>query len=343
MNIQRLHTVLTRFPDLSILVIGDFFLDKYLIIDPALMETSLETGLDVYQVVEQRCSPGAAGTVTNNLRGLGVGSIHALGVIGDDGEGYDLKQGLAATGVETACLIETPDRFTPTYTKPMIRDASGLEREINRIDTKNRHAMPSTIEDRIIGHLHDMISQVDGIIVADQVQERNFGVITDRVRDTIASLAEEHPDTIILVDSRVHIGHFRNCILKPNRHEAAQAIRPDHEGPVDHTLAVACGQALFDRTRRPVYITMSEEGLLLTTADGAEQIPGIPVTSEIDPVGAGDSTSAGITAGFCAGLTYQEAGLIGNLVASVTVQQLGTTGTASPEQVLDSFRDVFGR
>jgi sugar/nucleoside kinase (ribokinase family) len=35
-----------------------------------------------------------------------------------------------------------------------------------------------------------------------------------------------------------------------------------------------------------------------------------------------------------AGADAVEAATIGNLVASVTVQQLGTTGTATPEQVL---------
>ena len=39
------------FPGLTVLVVGDFFLDKYLIIEHALAETSLETGLEAHQVV----------------------------------------------------------------------------------------------------------------------------------------------------------------------------------------------------------------------------------------------------------------------------------------------------
>jgi len=86
MDTQRLASLLAHFPALTLLVIGDYFLDRYLEIDPALAETSLETGLEAHQVVRVRCSPGAAGTVTSNLRSLGVNVI-ALGVIGDDGEG----------------------------------------------------------------------------------------------------------------------------------------------------------------------------------------------------------------------------------------------------------------
>src|SRR5512137_532700 len=88
---------LDRLPGLAIAVVGDFFLDKYLVIDRSLSEISLETGLESYQVVAKRCSPGAAGTVTSNLRALGVGSVYAVGLTGDDGEGYELRQGLART------------------------------------------------------------------------------------------------------------------------------------------------------------------------------------------------------------------------------------------------------
>jgi bifunctional ADP-heptose synthase (sugar kinase/adenylyltransferase) len=72
MDERRLRSLLDRFPDTHVLVVGDYFLDRYLILDRALSEVSLETGLEAYQVVDVRCSPGAAGTVTSNLRALDV-------------------------------------------------------------------------------------------------------------------------------------------------------------------------------------------------------------------------------------------------------------------------------
>jgi sugar/nucleoside kinase (ribokinase family) len=64
-------------------------------------------------------------------------------------------------------------------------------------------------------------------------------------------------------------------------------------------------------------------------------IPGVKVTGPIDPTGAGDSATAGAVLTLASVGTPAEAALVGNLVASITVQQLGTTGTASPQQVLD--------
>ena len=68
MDSARLQDLLNHFPGITVLIVGDFFLDKYLDIDPRLSEPSLETGLEAYQVTSVRRYPGAAGTVANNLR-----------------------------------------------------------------------------------------------------------------------------------------------------------------------------------------------------------------------------------------------------------------------------------
>src|ERR1044072_5561181 len=91
--------ILDRIRGLTVGVIGDLFLDRYLDIDAALTEPSIETGLDAYQVTRVRSQPGAAGTVINNLVALGVKRVCPVSVIGDDGEGYELRQALARLGV----------------------------------------------------------------------------------------------------------------------------------------------------------------------------------------------------------------------------------------------------
>ena len=105
MTPARLQEIVERFPRLRIAVIGDFFLDKYLDIDPSLAEVSLETGKSVHQVVGIRHSPGAAGTVVCNLAALGTGTLHAIGFTGDDGESFELRKDLAALH----CGTRAPD------------------------------------------------------------------------------------------------------------------------------------------------------------------------------------------------------------------------------------------
>jgi bifunctional ADP-heptose synthase (sugar kinase/adenylyltransferase) len=211
------------------------------------------------------------------------------------------------------------------------------------MDIKNRTPLPDTIQTHIIERLQALAPTVDGIIVADQVPEANCGVITDRVRDTLATLGKQ--GMTIAVDSRERIGRFRHVILKPNAHEALDALATSGTFPggpienIDKTLVRQAGHLLYERTQRPVFITIGAEGVLVFTAAGARHVPGIKVTGPIDIVGAGDSVMAGIVSALCAGAQPTEAALVGNLVASITVQQIGTTGTASRQQVLARFRE----
>src|SRR5262249_2595674 len=135
------------------------------------------------------------------------------------------------------------------------------------------------------------------------------------------------------------IGAFRNVCVKPNRSEcsAAVPVRGDLRGDV---------VALAEKVGGAVFCTCGEEGILLVERAAGEfkltQIAGYPVRGPVDPVGAGDRMSAGIACARAAGLSLVEAAAFGNLVASITIQQIGTTGTATPEQVCERWREVTG-
>jgi rfaE bifunctional protein kinase chain/domain len=342
MDERRLVKLLDGFPARRVLVIGDFFLDLYLDLDRALSETSLETGLEAYQVVQVRSSPGAAGTVTSNLRALDVG-VTALGVIGDDGMGYELLRGLKRWGVDVSSLIQAVDRATPTYTKPMMIETDGRVHELNRLDIKNRFPMPAPVEDRVIAALHEQMERVDGIVVADQVQERNCGVVTDRVRDELGALAQSFPRKVVIADSRVRIGEYHGIAVKPNAREVVTAVRPGLRREPDRVVVESCAQALFERNGEPVFLTVGADGIVVFDRSGRTHVPGIQVDGPVDIVGAGDSTMAGIVSALCCGASHPEAARLGTLVSSITIQQIGTTGTATRAQVLDRYREVFSR
>ncbi|MFA4029421.1 MAG: hypothetical protein GDYSWBUE_000361 [Candidatus Fervidibacterota bacterium] len=340
MTKERLAEILERFGDVSVVVLGDFFLDKYLIIDPSLSEVSLETGLTAHQVVRKRCSPGAAGTICNNLSSLGVGKIYALTVIGDDGEGYELTRELMRRRVITDYIIVDEGRFTPTYTKPMML-RGGKEVEMERQDIKNRQPMKRELEERVIEWLRELLPQVDAVIIQDQVQERNCGVVTDWVRESVCELSERNPSKVFYADSRVRIGEFRNVMVKPNRYEAAAAVGKSWSEDMGLSDAMEIGKLLYERVGKTVFLTMGEWGILVVEGEEITHIPAVPVSGEIDIVGAGDSVTAGIVPSLCVGASCVEAAFIGNLVASVTIKQIGTTGTATREQVMRHFEQYY--
>lgn len=335
LTMQRIDDILTSLPRQTIGLLGDLFLDRYLDIDPALDEPSVETGLTAYQVVRVRSYPGALGTVLNNLSALGVGRILPLAIIGDDGEGYELRQALDRTpGVESSGLVVRADRRTPTYTKPM-RGAQ----ELNRLDIKNRSRTPADAEEAILVALDRVWGEIDALIVLDQVSEANCGVVTERVRRVLADLGQRDPEKFILADSRDQIGLFQNVCVKPNRSECERAIG-HASGTLPQQLAHPA-EVLAGRTQRIVFCTEGEQGMRVQYPDGQqEQVPAFLVHGPIDICGAGDSCSAAITAAIVSKASPREAAAFGNLVANITIQQIGTTGTANPTQIQERWQKL---
>ncbi|MBA4065847.1 MAG: carbohydrate kinase [Isosphaera sp.] len=332
--------VLATVPGKTVGVLGDLFLDRYLDIDPALNEPSVETGLTAYQVVRVRSYPGAAGTVVNNLAALGVGRIYPIGYVGDDGEGYELRQALRRLpAVAEGGVFALPDRRTPTYTKPMLGAA-----ELNRLDIKNRVPTPAGVEEHVIDLLDEAWPRLDALLVLDQVSEEDCGVVTRRVREHVAELGGREPDKFVLADSRERIGLFRNVCVKPNAEECRNSVSPPlgpEAAEVVRTTVIYL-QALAKRT---VFCTAGSDGIVVSkevreSSHRAATVPAYPVSGPIDVVGAGDSCAAGIACGMVSGLTHEQAAAFGNLVASITVQQIGVTGTATPEQVRARWREV---
>lgn len=328
MNLPRLRAILRSIQRQRILVIGDFFLDKYLIVDSLLKERSLETGRSARQVVAVRSNPGGAGTVTSNLAALGA-KTHALGIAGEDGEGWDLLRGLQATRVHTDLFIHVPGHLTGTYIKPMLRSRRG-EHETDRLDIRRRRPLQQATVRNILGHLHDAIKRVDGVIAVDAVPE-DFGVIGTKVRSELVRLGQKF---FILADSRRRIGHFRNIVIKPNLYEAAGALGMRKPARTSKRWIAAASRSLYKKTGRAVFITAEAEGIFVFDGKKFNHSPALALRGDIDIVGAGDCVAAALCAAICAGATLQEAAEIGNMAASVVIHKLGTTGTASPAEIL---------
>lgn len=333
-----LEKILARFRNLRVAVLGDFFLDKYLETDPALDEPSLETGRTAHQVVSVRHAPGAAGSVVSNLAALGAGSLTAVGFTGDDGEGWELRRDLAALGCDIAHLHIAADRVTPTYLKPRDISRPGLDGEHDRYDIKNHLPLPSRITTALLVSLEAVAPQVDAVIVMDQVVEENTGTLVAPLIDALAALAPRFPKTVFWADSRGRIRRYRNVIAKVNQFELMQQANPHPDARVPETDIQREAQALSRQANAPVFATLGSRGVHVTHP-APTTVPAVAVDGAVDPTGAGDSFTAGAVLALAAGASCPEAALLGNLVASVTVRQLATTGTARPADLETAFAE----
>lgn len=333
MDAQRLQQITARYHQLTIALLGDFCLDRYLEIDPERAETSLETGLPVYNVTRVRAQPGAAGTILGNLVALGVGRILPIGFAGDDGEGFELVRALR--GMAGVCLdgfLQTPLRRTFTYCKPLVVQRGQPPRELNRLDSKNWTPTPTPVEDCLIDALRRQADAIDALIIMDQVDAAGTGVVTGRLLEEVAELVRRRPALEILADSRRSLRGYPAVSLKMNRSELGVLL--GGQAPADVPQTKVAASELARRHGRNVFVTLAEEGLLGATPAGeAVHLPSLPLRGPIDIVGAGDCVTANLTTALAAGATLSEALALANAGASVVIHQVGTTGSASVEQM----------
>jgi rfaE bifunctional protein kinase chain/domain len=329
MDSERFSAIVESYSDLRIAVLGDFCLDRYLEIDPAKAEVSLETGLPVHNVTNVRAQPGGAGTIVNNLAALGVGTILPVGLVGEDGEGYELTHALAGrAGVRMSHFVHTRHRRTFTYCKPLILEAHKPPVELNRLDLKNWTPTSAWLQGLLMNQLQDVAASVDAIIVLDQVDIPETGVVTQKVLAALKRLVEAKPELLVLADSRRGLRGFPPVVFKMNAAELSALTGAAGELSPEQIEAAAA--ALASNNGRSVFVTLAARGILGSTADGeVKYVPALPLRGEIDVVGAGDAVSANLTVAIAAGASLAETLELANAAASVVVHKLGTTGTAS--------------
>lgn len=309
-------------------VFGDFCLDAYWLIDSGAEELSIETGLSVRRVRTQRYNPGGAGNVAANLSALNVAEVRAVGLVGDDLFGDEVRKILGKLGVGTQSLLNgQTDWQTMVFGKPCIGGD-----ELNRIDFGSFNAISSSTIDRLAREVARVAGEVDLVILNQQVPA---GVSTPAMIAKLNDIIADRPGCPFMVDSRHRPEVYHGAMLKINAHEAARVAGSPQprDVPVPTDEARRYCAELHRKTSLPVFLTRGVEGLLVADEGGITDVPGIPVRGRVDPVGAGDTVVATLAAVLAGGSDPVTAAKAANMAASITVRKRQTTGTATPAEI----------
>ena len=358
-----------------IAVVGDYCLDKYLYVYPSLDEISVETGIVAHQIRAKRNFAGVGGTIANNLRALGAETF-CFGVVGDDGEGFDLLRALQKVGANIEGMVVSPDIITGAYMKPMRPDpttnsesvaefgslapqpSEGAWIEGNRLDIRNPTPVPPHAIDELKKRFLTDLSTFDAVVVSDQFPPGSEAVFSESFRAFLSEVALDCPNVFFLCDSRFFVNSYRNTLSKCNANETLDAFEAAHGGSLkrettldfdaDDSLSrlLTAGRWLAQRNRRPVLVTRGAKGSLLfqlesdsnAPAINATAIPSNPVEPPIDICGAGDATNAGFAFGRSLGLSLVDSAYLAGIVSSITIKQLGVTGVATIPEILNVLR-----
>ena len=326
MNKERFKEITARYSALRIAIVGDYSCDRYLEIDPARTETSIETGLPVHNVTRVRAQPGAAGTILNNLVALNIGELWPVGFCGCDGEGYELRSALEQLpGVQMKHFLQSEEQRTFTYCKPLVMEPGRPPRELNRLDSKNWHPSPQAIQNQFADSIRTLADNVDAFILLDQVDVSETGVITQSLLAAVEEIAT--PKATIIGDSRRSLKNWPAIDYKMNLTEF-QKLTGNSSDPQPAITDLA------RQKKRRIFVTMAEKGIICGNPDGTtNHEPARPIQGEIDIVGAGDAVMANLATALAAKADSQEALQLANAAASIVIHKLGTTGTATVDEI----------
>lgn len=321
-----------------IAVLGDFCMDHYLFVDPSRSEVSIETGLRTRPVSSLKVYPGGAGNVAANLTSLGVGTVVAIGVVGNDMYGRELRRVLREHRVDTEHLYVQEDEFaTNVYTKVYEEGE-----EDPRLDLGNFNRLSEETEVKLLKALEKELRSADVVVVNQQVLS---GIYTDSFMEKLVPMMNRQKSTTVIADSRSYAERFSGTTRKINDEEARKYLTGLREraggssGTDNSEQESATGEIhavvreLTEDWKAPLVVTRGENGSIVAEEGRLTTIPGIQASYPIDTVGAGDTLLAGTAMGVAVGLDLEQAVHIGNLAASITVKKLHRTGQATPGEM----------
>ncbi len=319
------RSVVAKFVEKRILVIGDLMLDEF--IWGKVSRISPEAPVPVVEVTGESYYPGGAANVARNVREF-TPHVSVMGSVGCDAHGKQLLELLGSTGIDISAVQQSPSISTTVKSRIIARN-----QQVVRVDRERKGALETDHLEQAMRALDRAAAGVDAIIVADYGK----GFLTQPLADFISGKARE-TGAVLAVDPHPHtLLRWRGATaIKPNRAEAfiAAGLRPsDPVEPVlnDHALLDAGNRLLRNWETGSLLITLGEQGMLLLRAD--EEPRRLPARAKevFDVSGAGDTAIAVFALALAAGAPPLDAAELANCASSIVVGKLGTATVTAAE------------
>ena len=147
MDREYYSNLLKKFFDVRVMAVGDIYLDENVF--GKITEVSLEAPIPVFEVLERRHNPGAAGNAACNAASLG-GKVTMVGVVGDDPNAGIVKHEFALRNVDTSGIVTDPARPTNTYGKLKAGGHNIPLQEVLRTDTPKPKMITGETEEKVM-------------------------------------------------------------------------------------------------------------------------------------------------------------------------------------------------
>ena len=320
---ERLLSIVRRFSQRKITVIGDAIADRFLF--GSITRVSREAPVFILRHENTETVPGGAANCAVNLASLGA-HVSLISVTGDDEPGEELRSKLELAGVNCNGVTTSRNLKTTTKVRILAGHAHSTRQQVIRIDYEDSAAPELGVRDSIINSLNETFENGDALIISDY----NYGVVDNETVSRIRDLTRTRRIPV-LVDSRFRLSSFNGFTsATPNEDEVEQLIG-EKLGSTKHLEAAAddlkkkLGYGALLVTRGPQGMMLLEDGVppLHIKAIGAE--------SPVDVTGAGDTVIATFGLALASDSSFSDAARLANYAGGLVVMKRGTASITAAE------------
>jgi rfaE bifunctional protein kinase chain/domain len=319
---ERLISIVKRFPNLRIAVVGDAIADQF--VYGAISRVSREAPVFILRHEQTETVPGGAANCAVNLASLGA-TVSLIGIAGADTAGRALLERLEQAGVDCGGLLIVEDMQTTTKVRILAGQLHSTRQQVIRIDYEGtplaNRQQQAELRDRAV----EAAQGAAAVVISDY----NYGVASGELADALRPLALSKKCPV-LVDSRFELSRFSGFTsATPNEDEVEQLLQVSG----DFADLESAGERLRENLGyRALLITRGGHGMILLE-DGVAplHIAAVGGSEPVDVTGAGDTVMATYSLALAAGASFSDAAHLANHAGGIVVMKRGTAAITPAE------------
>lgn len=323
---DRLCELLEASGSVSILVLGDYMLDRYLYGDAE--RISPEAPVPVLRVVREEHAAGGAGSVAADITALG-GRAHCLGITGRDADGERLRRLLRDLGADADGLLAIDDRPTTRKSRLVGLAQHRHRQQLIRVDHESTDPLSAEDADRLLRGAERLMERCQVVCIEDY----DKGVVTEPLARAVMAAAERRRLPVLVDPANIsnYSRYAGATLMTPNRTETERVV-----GRRLRSLEAVREQATLIHQRcctRHVCVTLDADGAALIGPGGSFDHVSTKARDVYDVTGAGDEVLAALAVAIGAGGSLREAVMLANIAGGLEVEKFGCVPISRDEVI----------
>lgn len=319
---ERLLSIVKRFPERKLLIVGDSIADKFL--TGSIARVSREAPVFILRHESTETVPGGAANCALNLAALGA-NVSLVSIAGNDEAGQELRDKLSAAGVNVDGLVLSDKVQTTTKVRILAGHAHAAKQQVIRIDYEDAPLKDTSLRASINAQLKSALNAADAVILSDY----NYGLVDDHVIELVRE-TQRAKNIPVLIDSRFRLADFSGfTAATPNQDEVEQVLG---QSITSLTQLESLASRLKEELKyRALLVTRGSRGMMLLTDDDLPlHIPAVGAQA-VDGTGAGDTVIATFALALASGASFVDAAQLANHAGGLVVMKRGTASISAAE------------